>query len=190
MKRPEVEVRADAAVDRLRTTLENDPASLAFVGLAHVLLERGEPDEAARICREGLVHHPDHSTGKLVLGLALERGGSEEEALLAFRQVADLDPGNRVAKERLGEAYRRGIRPPDTAAPPAAPPAPAAEEEEGELDLGREIAFFTYSMAEVYEKQGFFEKALSIYQRVLTLQPDREDVKDRIRDLNRRMSAA
>jgi tetratricopeptide (TPR) repeat protein len=191
MKRPEVEIRANVPAGHLRIAVEKDPSSLAFVGLAHSILQGGDAEEAARLCKQGLAHHPDHSTGHLVLGLALERSGLPEDALRAFRQVIELDPGNRLAKQRLGEAYRKGIRSPDSSAPPTLRTVPAAEpEEEGELNLGEEIAFFTYSMAEVYEKQGFFEKALSIYQRVLSLQPEREDVRDRIRDLRRRMSAS
>jgi tetratricopeptide (TPR) repeat protein len=191
MKRGGVALLTVAPADRLRGVLEKDPASLAFVGLAHLALESGAPEEAARLCRQGLAHHPNHSTGQLVLGLALEKSGADEEALRAFRQVIELDPGNRIAKQRLGEAYRKGIQPPEPEAPPRAPAAPITEEEEaGEIDLHEEIAFFTYSMAEVYEKQGFFEKALTIYQRVLALKPEREDVRDRIRELKRRMSAA
>jgi len=190
MKRVGIETAVDTAFDRLRTALEKDPGSLAFVGLAHVVLERGEPDEAVRLCRDGLLRHPNHSTGHLLLGLALERSGREEDALGAFRQVIELDPGNRIAKTRLGEARRKGISGSEPKAPPAARPLPATDEEEPEGDLGEEIAFFTFSLAEVYEKQGFFERALTIYQRVLTLQPDREDVRGRIRELRRRMALA
>ncbi|MFH1679645.1 MAG: tetratricopeptide repeat protein [Candidatus Eisenbacteria bacterium] len=191
MKRPGIETAVDTARDRLRTALERDPASLAFVGLAQVLLDRGEPDEAVRICRDGLLHHPNHSTGHLLLGLALDKSGQEDDALRAFREVIDLDPGNRLAKIRLGEAYRKGTPTPPPKAPSTARALPSTEEEEEpEGDLGEEIAFFTFSMAEVYEKQGFFEKALTIYQRVLSLQPGREDVRGRIRELRRRMTVA
>ena len=188
MKRHGVVTAVEAPADRLRTAVESDPSSLAFVALAHLGLGRGDHEGAIRICTEGLEYHPNHSTGRLVLGLALERAGREEEAQLAFRQVLETDPGNRIANQRLGEAFRRGATVPEPQAPPKPRPPPA--EEEDAIDLGDEIAFFTISMAEVYEKQGFFERALSIYQRVLSLQPDRAEVRDRIRELKARMSAA
>jgi len=176
--------------EHLRDVLIKDPASLAFVGLADLCLREGETEEAIRLCEEGLGYHPNHSTGHLVLGLALAKAGQETKSIRALQEVVNLDPGNRLAIQHLGEAYRRtGKRPVREQRPPHAAP-PKQEEEERAVDLGEEIAFFTFSMAEVYEKQGFFEKALAIYQRVLTLQPHRDDVRERIRKLKSTMSAA
>ncbi|MFH1278348.1 MAG: tetratricopeptide repeat protein [Candidatus Eisenbacteria bacterium] len=177
-------------MDRLRKAVADDAGSLSFVALAHVLLERGEPDEAIRICEEGLQRHPNHSTGHLILGLALEGADREEDAVRSLQEVLNLDPGNRIAVKRLGEAYRRRNKksPPGKKKESEFPPEEG--EEAVEVDLGQEIAFFTFSMAEVYEKQGFFEKALAIYRRVLTIQPGRDEVRDRIQELKRKMSAA
>lgn len=193
MKQRSVEIAESAAAGRLRDALQRDPESLAFVGLAHILHQGGEQDEAILVCREGLSHHPNHSTGHLILGLALEEKGEETEAIRALQEVIDLDPGNRIAVQHIGDAYRRAGESAGADVKKTAPPEPkdpVAEAERIDPDLGQEIAFFTFSMAEVYEKQGFFEKALAIYQRVLTLQPHRDDVRERIRDLKRKMSAA
>lgn len=189
-RHPGVDLVENAAVEGLRRAVADDPASLAFVGLAHVLIGRGEADEAIRVCEEGLRRHPNHSTGHLVLGLAFEKSNRGEDAVRTLQEVLNLDPGNRIAVQRLGEAYRRRKE----QAPPAKGRESETPPEEGEeavgVDLGQEVAFFTFSMAEVYEKQGFFEKALAIYRRVLTLQPAREDVRERIQALKRKMSAA
>jgi len=174
------------ASKRLRDLLKGDAASFAFVALAQIHLDQGESDEAIRLCREGIGHHPNHSSGHLVLGLAFEKEERSDEAIREFQEVVNLDPGNRLAVQKLGEAFRRGRK--EGAAKksgrPARPGGP------GGVDLGREIAFFTFSMAEVYEKQGFFEKALAIYRRVLALQPRREDVVERIRELEEKTSVA
>lgn len=190
MKRQGVEIGENAAGERLKRALAGDPSSLAFVGLAHMHLERGEIDEAIRVCEEGLRRHPNHSTGHLVLGLALLRGDREEDAVRELQEVVNLDPGNRIAVQRLGEAYRRRTKKPGAAKRKDSEAGPPEADEAIDVDLGQEIAFFTFSMAEVYEKQGFFEKALAIYGRVLTFQPGRDDVRERIRDLKRKMSAA
>lgn len=177
-------------VDRfLREALDKDSASLAFVGLADLRLREGKTAEAIRLCRNGLAHHPNHSTGHLLLALALEKSGEEEEALRELRTVIELDPGNRIAAGRLAEAESRRSRresresSPEKEEESAPPPEKPARN-------GAEIAFFTFSMAEVYEQQGFFEKALLIYDRVLRLQPEREDVRDRIERLKRKLDAA
>ena len=103
--------------------------------------------------------------------------------------VIHLDPGNRTAIQSLGEANRRSGRVSPPEEPSVTQPLREEEEEGEEFHFGEEIAFFTFSMAEVYEQQGFFEKALTIYQRVLTLQPHREDVRERIEKLKRKLSA-
>lgn len=171
--------------DRLKKTLEQEPTSLAFVAFAHVRLEAGDADEAIRLCERGLAGHPNHSTGHLVYGMALKEAGRDEEAVTEFREVVNLDPGNRIAIQQLGESYRRSAG----AAGTRVRPAPQDEPEE-ELKVGEEIAFFTNSMAEVYESQGFFEKALTIYHRLLTLQPHRDDVREKIRNLEQKMGVA
>ncbi len=182
---PRLKTGPTEAGDRLAKTLEADPAALSFVALAQVRLDEGNAAEALEVCRRGLEHHPNHSTGHLLCGMALEAAGREDEALGEYREVIHLDPGNRIAAQRLGESYRR-----TTGKPVESPAIALPDDVEEEIDFGEEIAFFTHSMAEVYESQGFFEKALAIYRRVLTLQPNREDVRERIRTLERKIGVA
>jgi len=177
----------------LREALERDPASLAFVGLADLALREDRPEEAIRLCRSGLSHHPNHSTGHLLLALALERAGEEDEAVRELQAVLELDAGNRLAARRLAEAERRRSRREGTKREEeSGAGAPDGEEKGPERPVPEtgEIAFFTFSMAEVFEQQGFFEKALLIYDRVLRLQPDRGDVRERIERLKRKLDAA
>ena len=46
----------------------------------------------------------------------------------------------------------------------------------------------TFTLAELYEKQGYPEKAVEIYQRMLLHQPDNPAIHGRIRDLMARMA--
>lgn len=170
---------------RLVRTLETDPASLAFVALAQIRLDEGDCEEAIALCRTGLEKHPNHSTGHLIHGMSLKAAGRTDEAIREFREVTNLDPGNRIAIQQLGESYRQAAGPETESARPM-----PHDEIEEEPNAGDEIAFFTNSMAEVYESQGFFEKALSIYRRLLTLQPHRDDVREKIRNLEQKMGVA
>ncbi|NNE08677.1 MAG: tetratricopeptide repeat protein [Gemmatimonadetes bacterium] len=177
--------RSTSPDERLLADLDRNPASLAFVALAHRRIQTGSVETALDLCERGLRHHPNHSTGHLIYGLALEAASRDSEARDAFQEVVHLDPGNRIAVQHLGKLTRPAVE------PPAAPPvAPSEADEDGELDFEDEVAFFTYSMAEVYEAQGFFEKALTIYQRVLTIQPDRDDVRERMDSVRRKMRPA
>jgi tetratricopeptide (TPR) repeat protein len=49
------------------------------------------------------------------------------------------------------------------------------------------VGLNTTTLAELYARQGFPEKAIEIYQRILLANPDNEDVKQRVRALMRRI---
>ncbi|MEW5764781.1 MAG: tetratricopeptide repeat protein [Acidobacteriota bacterium] len=49
-------------------------------------------------------------------------------------------------------------------------------------------AFSTVTLAQLYESQGYPEKAVEVYQRILLKEPDNADVRERIRGLKRRMA--
>ncbi len=49
-------------------------------------------------------------------------------------------------------------------------------------------AFNTVTLAQLYESQGYPEKAVEVYQRVLLKEPDNAEVRERIRGLKRRMA--
>lgn len=49
-------------------------------------------------------------------------------------------------------------------------------------------AFNTVTLAQLYESQGYPEKAVEVYQRVLLREPDNAEVRERIRALKRRMA--
>lgn len=83
---------------------------------------------------------------------------------------------------------------------PAAPP-PAAEEpaaEVGQASQGLRAvpdltaadtpALSTTTLAELYSQQGFPEKAVEIYQRILLQDPDRPDIKRKVQELMQRIS--
>jgi tetratricopeptide (TPR) repeat protein len=72
-------------------------------------------------------------------------------------------------------------------------PAPHDDSEDlaGLSDSTPEVAgpaFNTVTLAQLYESQGYPEKAVEVYQRILLKEPDNAEVRERIRGLMRRMA--
>jgi hypothetical protein len=78
---------SDYVIDRAdwyQDVLREDPSSILFCDLAEELCARGLWQEAVRILRRGLHHHPRHVRGYALLGWALWEYGSAEEAETAL----------------------------------------------------------------------------------------------------------
>lgn len=91
----------------LRRRVQADPASIAFVQLAEECRRRGDNEEAAALCRAGLVHHPDNLTARVTLGRALVELDRLDEAFTELTFVLDAAPGNLPAIRALAEIYQR-----------------------------------------------------------------------------------
>ncbi|MBI2163491.1 MAG: tetratricopeptide repeat protein [candidate division NC10 bacterium] len=90
-------------IERHAAKLEKDPQSRVFAQLADAYRKEGLLDEAIRICRDGLVAHPNYVSGRVVLGRALLEQGALEEAEAEFRRVLELAPDNLLALRLLGD---------------------------------------------------------------------------------------
>ncbi|MGC8762542.1 MAG: tetratricopeptide repeat protein [Acidobacteriota bacterium] len=64
-------------------------------------------------------------------------------------------------------------------------PAPGGDGEELEAPAP---AFNTVTLAQLYESQGYPEKAVEVYQRILLREPDNAEVREKVRALLRRMA--
>ncbi len=119
-------------LDDLRRRVEKDPASIAFASLAEELRRAGEHDEAVRVCRAGLEHHPTYLSARVTMGRALVELRQFAEARNEFHHVLRAAPDNLLAQKGIYELDTRSDVPPHepelarvAPAPPAAP-APAA----------------------------------------------------------------
>jgi tetratricopeptide (TPR) repeat protein len=90
-------------VDELRRRVQQDPASIAFAQLAEECRRIGELDEAVRLCRAGLTHHPAYLSAHVTLGRALMALGQHDEARTEFEHVLRAAPDNLVALRCLEE---------------------------------------------------------------------------------------
>ena len=182
------------ALNRLRDAWEKTPGSLAFVPLAEALRRRGDLDEAISVSRNGLDARPNHSSAHLVLGRCLFDKGDFSEAIREFEEVVSLDPKNALALRMLGLALKgKGWGREEPALETRGAAVALAVESRGRVavaDAVEEIEFFTRTMAEILERQGFHRKALEIYEKLAAGHPDRADLRERIAAVKAAMERA
>jgi tetratricopeptide (TPR) repeat protein len=90
-------------LDELRRRVEKDPASIAFASLAEELRKAGEHDEAIRVCRAGLEHHPAYLSARVTLGRALLELQQYPEARTELEYVLHAAPDNLLALKCMNE---------------------------------------------------------------------------------------
>jgi len=90
-------------IDELRRRVEKDPASIAFASLAEELRKAREHDEAIRVCRAGLEHHPAYLSARVTLGRALLELQQYPEARTELEYVLHAAPDNLLALKCMNE---------------------------------------------------------------------------------------
>jgi tetratricopeptide (TPR) repeat protein len=104
---------AEQAVVALQAALAVRPDADVHVNLGAALRELGKQDRAIAATQAAVALQPDSLAAWRNLALMLdEAGGRDEEAMLAWQRVVDLDPGAPAPRERLAEASlrARGLR--------------------------------------------------------------------------------
>jgi tetratricopeptide (TPR) repeat protein len=97
-------------LEDLRRRVQRDPASLAFAQLAEECRRAGQCQEAVRVCREGLAHHPDYLSARVTLGRALLGLGHLDQASAELSGVLRTAPENLAALRGLAEVFhQRGL---------------------------------------------------------------------------------
>jgi len=118
-------VEGHKRLDELRRRVEKDPASIAFASLAEELRRTGDHDEAVRVCRAGLEHHPTYLSARVTLGRALLELQQYPEARTELEYVIHAAPDNLIALKCMSELQERaGDGAPATSLAFAAPPVP------------------------------------------------------------------
>lgn len=185
-------------IQELQRKLEASPDSLVFVSLADAYRRQGNLKQALEVCRKGLERNPTAAGGRVVLGRVLKEQGKGDEAEAQFRKALDQDPDNLMARSQLGalllESGRHQaaidefqkvltLNPDDEAvqqllkeaiekaageAPkPKAPPAAAVKETRSKA----KEPTATLTLAELYAKQGHYDKAVEVFQELLAADP-------------------
>jgi tetratricopeptide (TPR) repeat protein len=104
---------------------------------------------------------------------------------LTFRPLLDEDEGHTAVATSAGEARELGRVPAGVAAPE--PPADTVKRPIEEKPAGVELASAT--LAELYFKQGSFERAAQVYEELLARDPDNGGLATRLREVRARLGA-
>jgi len=97
----------ESRLDDLRRRVQQDPSSIAFAQLAEEYRRAGMFQEAADVCRSGLLVHPAYLSARVTLGRALLELRSYEDAQHELEQVLRSAPENLAAVRGLADALRR-----------------------------------------------------------------------------------
>ncbi len=124
----------EETITPLEKRLSKHPRSPLFAQLAGFYLEAGKPQDALRVCDEGLAQHPMYTTGHLMKGKALVALKMTAEAHREFEIVRSVLPGVESVARLLAETGGAGDVLTPTAAPSPQTPelvvtAPASVEE-------------------------------------------------------------
>ena len=107
----------EETIKPLEKRLSKHPRSPLFAQLAGFYLEAGKPQDALRVCDEGLAHHPMYTTGHLMKGKALVALKMTAEAHREFEIVYSMLPGVESVARLLTETEGEG----DALTPTAGP---------------------------------------------------------------------
>lgn len=197
-----------SAVGALEDALSRGDSPRALAPLAEAQRLRGEVEEAIRTAESGLDAHPDHVGILIVLARALADAGRQPEAHRAYREVLERDPENLEARACLMPSEVPS-EPATSELEPAAqgqsadragslheeledlaslfsPRRPLDEAPDGS-DVLSGIA--TLTLAEVYARQGMFERAVDVCETILERDPGDERARARLEEYRRELTA-
>lgn len=200
-------------IKHLLKRYEQAPESRLFAPLADAYRKQGEIDKAIELCEKGLERHPSYASAHVILGKCFYDKGATERARSEFLRVIELDPENMVALKFLGDIFlaegdgdgaARFYRQLITIDPTNEDVAAALKELEEnfqvrQIDLSndrkvtrvdspRELA--TMTLAGIYAAQGYYNKALKIYQDIVRDEPDNREAAEMVGKLEALMNAS
>ena len=178
------------AADTCRLGLTHHPKYMsAHVVLGKVLYEKRELDAAAGEFRQVLESDPENLVGHTMLGQVLLLLGDLPSAVAELEAAQALNPDDEALLESLQDARRKlaaGAPAGESAAieaamkdAPVAPARPASQAPEQGAVPRDELA--TVTVAEIYLKQGFFQEAIEIFQKIIAADPANADATHRLR---------
>ncbi len=200
-------------IKHLLKRYEQAPESRLFAPLADAYRKEGEIDRAIELCEKGLEKHPSYASAHVILGKCFYDKGATERARSEFLRVIELDPENMVALKFLGDIllaegdgdgaarfYKELI----TIDPTNEDVAVSLKELEEKfqvrridlsnerkvtkVDSPRELA--TMTLAGIYAAQGYYNKALKIYQDIVRNEPDNREAVEMVGKLEALMNAS
>jgi tetratricopeptide (TPR) repeat protein len=195
----------DSTIAALEEEVGRAPGPRTYAPLSEAYRLTGRFEDAVRVAREGATAHPGHVGIRMVLARALAGSAQTDEARRTYGEVLRLDPGNSEARIALGLLGRKPSTPP---AEPTAPrpraetPGSLSEElahlsdlfsprpETGLAERGYELSgIATLTLAEIYARQGFPQRAAEVCEMILERRPDDDAARARLAEYRRSLAA-
>lgn len=185
---------------------EQAPETRLFAPLADAYRKSGDIDRAIEICDRGIERFPDYASAHVILGKCYYDKGVTGQAKDEFLRVLELDPENMVALKFVGEIslaedrrdeavtyFKRllSINPLNEEVSRILKEM-EAEFKVREIDLGagkdvtnveRPQELATMTLAGIYASQGYYNKALKIYQDILLQEPGNKEAREMVEKL-------
>jgi tetratricopeptide (TPR) repeat protein len=160
----------DQALQAIREGLYEDDLFFIAANMAYRL---GDLDKAAQLIDRLLARDPEHINGWILYGRIYRHK----------KDIARADYG-RLQAENLFP----GLREIDFNSNAVKEPTPVASRMEQNRLSEQRIDFDTLTFAEICAGQGYYNKALKIYHDLLEMDPQNENLKRRIEELNKRLN--
>jgi tetratricopeptide (TPR) repeat protein len=171
-------------LEPLVRSLEDDASPRNVMKVAEALWITQQPARAVSLLEALVTGNPDLIAPHVLLAWCYEELDRTEDVREAFDVIRRLDPGNPHL-------------PPRDEASPEVVPHDVDEDFEHEAEPERALTLeelshvppsplYSVTLAEIFERQGFEEKAIEIYREILKIHPEREDLAQRIHRLESR----
>jgi len=201
----ESEEEASEEIRKYRQILLKEPSSMVFAALAEAYRKRRLLDKAIEVCRTGLRFHPDFPSGRVALARAYYDAGEMDKARQELERVASSVPDNLVAQRLLADIYREkgdvdnlektlhrilSFDPHESVSKEMLRRVEADKDLPGDARPGQSPPkeIITKTLAEIYAAQGYYEKALYVYQQLCRQDPDNPLYHGRLADLKEKVS--
>ncbi len=200
-------------IEELKKKLSQNPDSLIFVPLADAYRRAGMLDEAIEVCKKGLEKHQNYTSARVVLGRIYSEKNMLDDAISEFKKVEAVDVDNIMVHSMLGNIYLKkkryaeaieqfqrvlSLNPEDLetqeklkealaakqepAKPESQPVEKPKVEEKSNQDPNEELQK-SLKVAEIYTKKEEFDKAIEIYNEILSKDPENISVQQKLREV-------
>ncbi|OGL84322.1 hypothetical protein A3J03_00315 [Candidatus Uhrbacteria bacterium RIFCSPLOWO2_02_FULL_46_25] len=176
-----------AAVDAFSRALElspSDPSLLVNLGVAKALATSGAKEEetklltqsAEELLRKAANIRPNYVFAHLELARLLAQKQDVEGAIQAYRRAQAVAQNDSALRYEIGLYLLQNQR----------KDAAQVELEEA-VRLAENFSNARWFLAQIYEEQGDIEKAIEQIQKVVELNPDNQQAKDRLEELKKKL---
>lgn len=163
-----------------------------FISLGRALAEKGDPANASSAYQRALALDPGNLAALTGLASSCLGCGQSEEALALLQRARLIDPDDEVVRQ-LFPVVQKLVSisaVPVTPAIQASPQPPPIETTPEVLTAAHPLPpIATATLADIYIKQGFTEKALKVFTDLLLEDPENAEIRQRYDELYQKINA-